>query len=561
MGTIWSRVETSARASLPAEDGAAAQPDLEPGLQARIADPLWMLARQWQLGEFRGEDAASPVRARAEVKTTRPTLFVGSGKTRALPATGGLLEPQVEAENLTEGAGVFGRNAEAGLHLLRLLDAGGVGTLRSAFRTRYPLASPVLNALVDSETQHRVAMLFRRSLNAQRFASEYAKNPTTAVPTGITATQLPKVTAAITTWTAWLAGRFVAPDKSPWKSERMEYNFGLAAAGAQGPVELSAAGYPGGHLDWSSFDIVPNSTQPIANTTLTATTVEMLPSSVRYRGMPASRFWEFEEGTVQFGGVSAGPTEPARLVVAEFATVFGDDWYMIPIPLTANTLARVTKLEVINTFGETVTLKSCAELDGVTRTWRFFELTGDDSVDRGYAPWLYIAPAVVGGSEGRPVERVLLARDEGANLAWAIERRIEGPLGAPIDRAPSTVTSDPGDGTWRYQAESATQPYWIPLVPVVKGGSAQYTLRRGRMADWGTDATAGAQGTLLTPGSRLDIREEEVPSEGVVVTRAWQLARNADGSLLVWLGHKKQVGKGEARSGLRFDRILGVGGS
>src|SRR6266702_4506349 len=35
--------------------------DPRPGLEARIHDPLWMLTRQWQLGEFQGEDAGSPI--------------------------------------------------------------------------------------------------------------------------------------------------------------------------------------------------------------------------------------------------------------------------------------------------------------------------------------------------------------------------------------------------------------------------------------------------------------------------------------------------------------------
>lgn len=35
--------------------------DLRSGTEARIHDPLWFLARQWQMGEFRGEDARSPV--------------------------------------------------------------------------------------------------------------------------------------------------------------------------------------------------------------------------------------------------------------------------------------------------------------------------------------------------------------------------------------------------------------------------------------------------------------------------------------------------------------------
>jgi hypothetical protein len=34
------------------------QQDLKHSLAAQVRDPLWFLARQWQLGEFRGEDAA-----------------------------------------------------------------------------------------------------------------------------------------------------------------------------------------------------------------------------------------------------------------------------------------------------------------------------------------------------------------------------------------------------------------------------------------------------------------------------------------------------------------------
>ena len=32
--------------------------DITEALRFRIHDPLWMLTRQWQLGEFRGNDAA-----------------------------------------------------------------------------------------------------------------------------------------------------------------------------------------------------------------------------------------------------------------------------------------------------------------------------------------------------------------------------------------------------------------------------------------------------------------------------------------------------------------------
>ena len=47
-------------------------PDLQDGLQARMHDPLWLLARQWQFGEFNGADAGSP--AAAQVVVDQATL-------------------------------------------------------------------------------------------------------------------------------------------------------------------------------------------------------------------------------------------------------------------------------------------------------------------------------------------------------------------------------------------------------------------------------------------------------------------------------------------------------
>ena len=50
--TIWTRLEPRCRDA-----------DLTTALQARTHDPLWFLARQWQLGEMLGDDAGSPILA------------------------------------------------------------------------------------------------------------------------------------------------------------------------------------------------------------------------------------------------------------------------------------------------------------------------------------------------------------------------------------------------------------------------------------------------------------------------------------------------------------------
>ena len=59
--------------------------DVDAALQARTADPLWMMTRQWQLGEHQGEDASSPVWVRAEARTT--ALEPEPGRSFADPAS------------------------------------------------------------------------------------------------------------------------------------------------------------------------------------------------------------------------------------------------------------------------------------------------------------------------------------------------------------------------------------------------------------------------------------------------------------------------------------------
>ena len=61
--TTWTRVEP-----LPREGS------MQRSLQAQIRDGLWMIARQWQLGEFLGDDAGSPVNASLGVIVPRSEI-------------------------------------------------------------------------------------------------------------------------------------------------------------------------------------------------------------------------------------------------------------------------------------------------------------------------------------------------------------------------------------------------------------------------------------------------------------------------------------------------------
>src|SRR5262250_1504811 len=62
--TSWMRLEPRSRDA-----------EMSTSLQARIYDPLWLLARQWQFGEFQGEDNGSPVMARWRAESARLTRY------------------------------------------------------------------------------------------------------------------------------------------------------------------------------------------------------------------------------------------------------------------------------------------------------------------------------------------------------------------------------------------------------------------------------------------------------------------------------------------------------
>ena len=93
--TYWNRLEPRPRAR-----------DLLPSLAARVRDPLWFLARQYQMGEFHGEDAGSPAYVRLSMRQTPFTGWrVNGGEVD--PIDGTLpLEEMVETEAYTDHAGM-----------------------------------------------------------------------------------------------------------------------------------------------------------------------------------------------------------------------------------------------------------------------------------------------------------------------------------------------------------------------------------------------------------------------------------------------------------------------
>jgi hypothetical protein len=375
----------------------------------------------------------------------------------------------------------------------------------------------------------------------------------------------------VAAWRAAIGRRFDEPGAAGacWQDERLAYGFAFGVGTGADEVVLVGDGYPGGRLDWYDVRIQRASggaAAPTAPSTRRRLQIERLPTPVTYRGQPAPRWWEFEDRTVYLGGLPAGPADLARLIVAEFGTVFSDNWYVVPVTLPVGSLNRVTALEVHDVFGGVNHIAATAVNDhaicGPSRPWAFFELAGDDAPANGLAPYLFLPPVVATSLDGDAVEAVTVVRDEASNLGWAIERTVELPTGRAGQRrqtwqpesAPSTAASD---APWRYRLQTAVPPWWIPLVPELVGTTTEIRLRRARMEAWADldPALVGARGRVFGVPHALRLFEEDVPRGGVQITRAWQLARGADGAVHLWMGRRKRPGRGDRVAGLQFDDL------
>jgi hypothetical protein len=81
-------------------------------------------------------------------------------------------------------------------------------------------------------------------------------------------------------------------------------------------------------------------------------------------------------------------------------------------------------------------------------------------------------------------------------------------------------------------------------------------LRRGAVLKTdGSKQTLPALGHILEASQGLTLFEEELPREGIRVTRSYQFTRWIDGSSHLWIGRRKGVGRGEGSSGLQFDSL------
>lgn len=501
------------------------RPDVDEGLRARVADPVWFLARQWQLGELRGEDASSPV---AVDVTSRHAPIVYD------PARPDLDPTVVPGEALLEAEPgdwwTIGRRVRLGFVAAALLGAAERAAHRFAV---LPAPYDGLVGEVDGRSVAEAGLLPGHAIWAE-------------VP---------------------------APLADRWSSRTLDYTGAFVADG----TALEAPAHDGGDVDWFTVDgVVEAAPETAAERRL------VVPSRLDYPGAPNPRWWELENRAVDIGGFAPDRAHLATMLLVDVAVAHSDDWFAfhVPVPVgraSSGVLVTLDEVTVRDSFDQVWPLAAppASGPDG----WSLFHTAGLAETQ------LVVWPVAVAPSAGPLLDDVLIGIDEDANLAWAVELRADGVQLLPDAATDAALRETTATGTrdfhylpsttlpahWHaYQRVRQGDPAFDPAFdpagdPAVDPGAGD-----GRSGHWRQAVVADLTGPQPVPrpgpvsamvggpsgegiglGHELDPRA--IPSNGVRLRRRALLARDTLGRPVLWVERSAVPVSGPPTSHLRFD--------
>jgi hypothetical protein len=471
---------------------------------------------------------------------------------------------------------------------------------RAAFLRKLALREPGASSVpLDDPTLRYLRTMQGRAPDGRKLATllrtvgaaQLVQDAALAIAAG-DRSKVQEVAQAWLTWYDALYSEPAGPAEDGWLAPRLEYalSVGTRLSGNAGDDITLTATELDGPLDWSSFDINPQVSLTSTTDLSTTSTVEMtIPAPVSFPGAPAPRFWEMEDASLAHGLMPVGDTDLAHLMVIEYSSSYGNDWFVVPLSLPVGSVTRVDALVVTDTFGVRSLVRPIGDAALPPPNFSLWQSAvqrppGSPTAKSALNRFL-LAPTLARTLDGAPLEDVLFLRDETANVAWAIERTVESAIEQPARRyeiadappgdvppgdAPPAVTPppaapDPDAGLPRYLLSTTVPPNWIPLLPVRlpnlealnPAGQFLSRLQVGAVLQPdGSKKVHTAMSEVLTAIPNLTLYDEEVPREGIRVTRQRRLGRWSDGSTWVWTSLRPQVGKGEGSSGLTFDQVL-----
>jgi hypothetical protein len=572
--------------------------DFSRALKAEVRDALWMLTKQWQMGELNAEDAGSPVFSKIHIATTQLNTYTAADHDTQNFEGNVPLEVKVEQKKIPfirENKIIsIDIRLQMGQYWLRMLKKSGLDYNSQYINLYGFVLSPQSRELdyiyANREVWQQYAAISGRSLDGYRLYQhisdgKMASEGILIEPENIADQDLlDQNGAAFKTWFESMYYQPLEDQNDAWLPDRLEYQLACSAVSGSQQKNLQASEYYSGHLDWYSFDIEQK--QILDNELPKKTdTQTFIPSHVQFAGMPDTRWWKFEDGKTSLGDIKPSTTDLGKLLLMEFGLIFSNDWFMIPYKLPVGSLANIEGLTVTNNFGETTWINATEVENEVGLPWSMFKLNSSKQNNT-----VFLAPSAMKVHEGNSLEEILLIKDEISNMVWGIETIVPMPTGKgekgnelalrirqfheKIVQSDALPLEIPYAADISYLAMTTVPENWIPFIPVhVLGDNRETQLQRASMpriiqGDPQPAVKIKPQTSILREGlENVDddggvvplayyIHEEEVPRSGIKIQQSFQRTRWTNGEIFVWLGMKKKTGKGEGNSNLSFDQIV-----
>lgn len=492
------------------------QRNLTAGFAAPVHDPVWFLARQWQMGENQGENASTPVRV--DYETTSAAIEAAQQAPDLKPTE---IPAEAIVENEPDGWWTTGRRLRIGAAVLQ--DAG----LR-------------LDDLPDSYRYATPPAPYDRFAGAADGLALW-RNP----PAGLGAA-------------AFVPYGVPAPRVSFWESTELVYDaiFPVEAAAPTGSLRMPR--HRGGRVDWFSADAQQQTAIGGA-----ATPSYAFPAPLEYPGAPATRWWEIEDAAVDIGGYPPDSSHFATTLLIELICSHSDDWFLFPVDVPIGHINTLTPgaTKITDSFGKTYTVDA-------PNDWWLFKTTNMNKSS--LVLWLRAVTPI----EGDPIEDVLFGLDEYSNVLWAVEQRIDNHDVAPLTRtaaqeaanpplAPAPGQIDPASREYSYVPARDTAPYWHPyqIDNVDEGAGPRRRFVQRRMADLSRTEpellpAPTAEVLRVRTNDHETVHQIEpatIPSIGTHIQRRYKLARDVNGNPLLWIQRQRTPVLRPPSRAVRFD--------
>lgn len=499
-------------------------------LRAEVRDAAWMLARQWQLKEFRAEDRGSPVSASFTIEHAPLNQFqIGNAP---IATFNGLLPQPLDAMVQALPPVVdWGMRMQMGVQWTRMLRRSGldskfIGQVLDAMRqsSEYVLELPNESTTNSGDYSLEYALASTnaeayevlQSLGATAFdgyklllhivlAIQKGDFDTFLTSIGAHGQNAGTLTELAVQFKAWYDRLYYQqtpyyPEYEPdqggqplgaWSVKELAYRFKAAAPSSSGvPVVVQAREHLGENMDWYTVDEVAGATAGFNNPQglVQKPSATAVPTEIQFTGAPNPRWWEFEDRQVDFGQITADSTDMGRMVLQDFMFLYHNDWFSFPCSVPTGSICTIKQLTVTDVFGLTYAIQPAgnnrnreqepmengehAEIDHDWGQWSVFALSTSGN-RQSSTPRLLLPPTAIGTMNGPVLEQVFLAREEATNLVWGVEQIIPDEMGRGMDG--SSAAARVGEYL-RTRAQ--------PVTPLATAAKLEYELSSPTTENW-----------------------------------------------------------------------------